>query len=170
MTTPDNLPLRNDFVGTDFQAGVHPTSHNDLATVVLHHRTRLAGLTRVRSTATYTTASLVFQASEFGLIQLTVGYRLYAMTVSRLARVRLYDTVAHRDADVARAPGVRPLDDHGLMFDYVAASVAQQNVTLSPVVDGFDGQSTPTGNVPITVNNLGATGTVAVTLTFLRTE
>lgn len=120
---------------------------------------------RTRTTATFTTASLAPNARSSGTITMAPGYRLYRLQTDRLARVRLYDTLVHREADVARAAGTDPTGDHGLVLDYVTTSTA--TLTLSPLVDGFADSAA----VPITVDNLdNATGTITVTLTYLRTE
>ena len=45
------------------------------------------------------------------------------------------------------------------------------SLDLSPTVDGYDAATTPTGAIAYHVTNLDAsTGTVAATLTWLRTE
>jgi hypothetical protein len=52
------------------------------------------------------------------------------------------------------------------MFDYITTSGDLSN-DLSPTVDGFVATGTA---IPITVTNLsGSTGTVTVTLTYVRT-
>jgi hypothetical protein len=124
----------------------------------------------VRSTATYTTASLVTLASEMGAVTISKAYRLFAISTNRPARVRLYTTSAKRDADITRAVGTSPTGDHGLMLEFVTAA-SLLSADLSPTVDGFDGKITPDGAIPITVTNQDtATGTVTVTFTYIRTE
>lgn len=124
----------------------------------------LAKGARARTTATIVTASLAAGARESGTIQLARGYRVLKVATSATARVRLYGTVAQRDADVARAIGTAPAVGSGVMLDYPSAS-------LSPVVDGFDDKTTPDGVIPYTVDNTGAvTNPITVTLTYLRTE
>ncbi len=118
-----------------------------------------------RTSATYTTASLAAGARESGVVPMAPGYRLLRLRTDRLARVRLYATAAHRDADAARAIGTDPTADHGLALDYV--TTATSVLTLSPLVDGFADSAA----VPITVDNRdAAAGTVTVTLTYVRTE
>jgi uncharacterized protein DUF4082 len=54
---------------------------------------------------------------------------------------------------------------------YQASSSGPLTADLSPVVDGFDGKTTPDGIIPYTITNLsGATGTVTATLTWISTE
>lgn len=123
-----------------------------------------------RTTATYTTTSLAPGAQEIGLINLAPGYRIYKVQLSRQARARLYDTTAHRTADLSR-PKSTPIDegsDHGLMLE-VALETGALTRTLSPVVDGVNFE---TGDgVPITVDNLdSSSGTVTVTVTYVKSE
>jgi hypothetical protein len=41
---------------------------------------------------------------------------------------------------------------------------------LSPLVEGYSGEVPANNNIPITITNLGSTGTVTVTFTFIKTE
>ncbi len=123
-----------------------------------------------RATATATTASLAAGAATSATsITMMPGYRLYSIGTSRPARVRLYTTTAARTADLARAVGVDPASDAGVVLDYVTADA---NVhTLSPLVDGANMESTPTATIAMTVTNLDVgAGTVVVTLVYLPTE
>ena len=122
-----------------------------------------------RTTATYTTGSLVASGQETGVVALAAGYRLYVVSTDRPARVRLYATVAYRDADASRPKGTDPSGDHGVVLEVITASDLLE-VTLAPVVNGavLDGGGSM---VPITVDNLDSTtGTVTVTIDYLRTE
>lgn len=122
-----------------------------------------------RATATYTTASLANNAEETGTVTLAKAYRVLKLQADRACRVRVYDTVAHRTADAARAVGTKPTGDHGLMLEYVFTAAG--TVALSPTVDGFSGESTPVATIPVAIQNTsGSTSTVAVTFTYLQTE
>jgi hypothetical protein len=119
-----------------------------------------------RQTASITTASLTNGASHLGVIPLAAGYRLYAISTSRPARVRLYDTTFNRDGDLGRPAASPPDLNDGLMLDFVTTS-GTLAASLSPLVDGY----VPSGtDVPISVVNLGTPGTITVTLTYVRTE
>lgn len=123
-----------------------------------------------RTTATYTTASLAAGAQEVGTIPMAKGYRLYAISTTVPARVRLYTTIGARDADLTRPVGTDPATGAGVILDYgtVATDLSDD---LSPLVDGFDAKATPDGNIPIAIDNWDtATTTVGVTLTYVRTE
>jgi hypothetical protein len=122
---------------------------------------------RVRTTRTITTASLADDATENSTAVFAAGYRLLQITTDRACRVRLYTTSAKRTADAARVVGTDPTGDHGLVFEFVATG-AVTDYDLTPTVDG----SCPTGtDVYYAIeNNHGSASTVAVTLSYLRTE
>lgn len=124
-----------------------------------------------RATAVKTTAaSLADGATEVGTIAMATGYRVSKIQTDVPARVRLYATAAQRDADVSRAIGTDPTGDHGLLLEYVTTA-SQLTGTLTPVVDGYSLESTPSTGIPITITNLsGAAGSVTTTLTYQRTE
>lgn len=114
-----------------------------------------------------TTASLTTGSTENTTATLKPGYRLLCIETDKAARVRLYDSTAKRTADALRPVGTDPSGVHGVIVDLVTVS---DTLTwwLSPVVDGYTQDSTDT--VPMAVTNLGATGTVSVTLTWVRSE
>ena len=128
-----------------------------------------AGL-QTRATASKTTASLAAGASESGTITLAAGYRLYRITCSAPCRVRLYSTAAKQAADCARPVGTDPTGDHGLILEWVAVT-GLLAADLSPLVDGFDGKTTPDGAIPITIANTNAgVATLTVTFVWIRSE
>lgn len=123
-----------------------------------------------RATATIVTGSLAAGASAVGAVDMAVGYRLYELVTNRPVRVRLYTTVAHRDADAARPLGTDPTGDHGLMLEYVT-TVDTLSASLSPLVDGFSGEDPPSISIPYRIDNLDSVaGAVSCTLTYIRTE
>jgi len=125
---------------------------------------------QTRDTVSKTTASLAVGASESGTISLAAAYRLYKITTSAPARVRLYTTTSKRDADVDRPIGTDPTGDHGLQLEFVSAA-GLLSADLSPLVDGFDGKSTPDGVIPYRITNTGtATATITVTFIWIRSE
>lgn len=103
-------------------------------------------------------------------VEMALGYRLFAITVDRPARVRLYTTADDQDDDLTRPIGIDPHSDSGVMFDYVAIC-ADRRYRTNPTVDGWNDDSPRTSVIPMTVTNLSdTTGTVEVTFEFLRTE
>lgn len=123
-----------------------------------------------RRNAIITTAALGVGGREVGLVQLAPGYRLYRLVTSVPARVRLYTSVAKRDADVSRSIVTASVADSGLVLDYVTTA-SFLGGDLSPVIGGFDDKSIPDGMIAYTIDNLDtAAGTVSCTFTYLRTE
>ena len=123
----------------------------------------------VRTTQTYTTASLAAAARETGTVVLAASYTVMAVQVSTAARVRLYATVADRTADLTRPRGEDPDPevDHGVMFD-LALGAAGTRISTPPAVCVLN--ETPP-NVPLTIDNLDTVPrAVTVTITYLRTE
>lgn len=122
---------------------------------------------QTRTTAVYTTESIASLADETGTLELAAGYRLYRIETNVPARVRLYTDNTKRDADQTRAIGTDPTGDHGVMFDFVTTTTLL-SADLSPLIDGFVASGVDAG---ITVQNRsGSTETVAVTLTYIRSE
>ena len=122
-----------------------------------------------RSTATGTTSSLA-DASQADLdITGFKSYTLMAITTDKAARVRLYVNAATRTADAARAEGVDPTSDAGLIAEVITTGA--ETVIISPGAYGFNLESTPTTNIPCRVTNKsGSTGTVQVGVNILQLE
>jgi hypothetical protein len=100
---------------------------------------------------------------------LAIGYRLYSIQTSRPARVRLYETAAQQAADLTRPVGTDPAATAGVVLEYITTDTGVK--TLSPLVDGASLESSPSGNIPMTVTNRDSvTGTVQVQATWIRTE
>lgn len=123
-----------------------------------------------RETAIYTTESLTDDAEETGTVTLAKGYRLLRIATDVPARLRVYTTAAKRTADATREIGTDPEGDHGVVLDLVTTADLLA-ADLSPTVDGWNNETAPSTSIPIAVQNLsGATDTVSVTFTFIRTE
>lgn len=127
-----------------------------------------------RTTTTAVTSSLAPGVTDSTTtVALAQGYRLYSIATSRKARVRLYGTTAQRSADLARAQGADPASTAGVMLDYVtaAASTVYTFGFGSGVIDGISLAAPPSAVIPMSVtNNDSSTGTISVTLVWIRTE
>jgi hypothetical protein len=122
-----------------------------------------------RATEAYTSASLAAGAIEKGTIELGTAYRVYKVETNKPARIRLYDTVANRDADETRAVGIAAGDYSGLAMEVILTSPL--TIVLPVAVDGFNNASPVSRNIPITITNADSTsGTITVTLTYIETE
>lgn len=126
------------------------------------------GAFEARTTATLTTSSLSDGATENASLTMQAGYRLLKIETDVAARVRVYDSTTSRTADASRAIGTDPTSPHGVILDFVTtASVLSW--WLNPLVDGYTADASTT--VPVAVTNLsGASDTVTVTLTYVRSE
>lgn len=124
----------------------------------------------VRRYATYTTPALAPGASHTTNISLAKSYRLLTATTSVAARVRLYSTVAARDADLSRQAGWDPAWNAGVILDLVTTA-ALLGGSLSPQVVGSSLEATSSANIPITItNNSSSTVAVTVNFQFIATE
>lgn len=131
----------------------------------------LIGTVGLRTTALYTTTALGAGAYELGSIAMAKGYRLLQIQTSAPARVRLYTTAAKQATDAARAVGVDPDPNAGVVLDYLTAA-GYGTVTaadLSPVPTGASTEAAPVTAIPITVTAVGA-GAITVSLTYVSME
>ena len=118
-----------------------------------------------RTTATYTTATLATGASEVFYLTLAKGYRLLHVQTSREARVRLYVTADQRTTDASRSWGVPPSGNHGLVLDF-ATTASMLEADICPAASGH----CESGTVSTSITNLGTSGTVQLTVTYVPTE
>ncbi len=122
-----------------------------------------------RGSVTGTTGSLADAAQADLDITGFKSYALLTITTDRAARVRLYVTAATRTTDAARAEGVDPTSDAGLIAEVITTGA--ETVIISPGAYGFNLESTPTTNIPCRVTNKsGGTSTVQVDLNILQLE
>lgn len=129
-----------------------------------------AGSTPVRATVTKATATIAVGVVESGVVSMAESYRVTKIATDRPARVRLYATIAQRDADASRAIGTAPSGNHGLLMEVITGTGALTMI-LTPQVDGTNFEASPSSNIPCCITNLdSATSAVTVTLTYIRTE
>jgi hypothetical protein len=122
-----------------------------------------------RSTVTGTTSSLADAAEADLDITGFKAYTLLTITTDRAARVRLYVNDATRTADAARAEGVDPTSDAGLIAEVITTGA--DTVIVSPGAYGFNLESSPTTTIPCRVTNKsGSASTVKVDLNILQLE
>jgi hypothetical protein len=124
------------------------------------------GISRVRQDSTINTTSLTTNAGESGTVPLASAYQVLRITTNKPARVRLYSTAAKRNADLLRPVTADPSGDHGCVVEVVTASDLL-GLDMSPAPSGYSMESPPVGAIPYRVDNFGAAGPVAVTLTWL---
>ena len=84
--------------------------------------------------------------------------------------MRIYTNSAARTSDSARSQGTDPSLDIGIITE-VITTTANQTVTLSPAVLGFNDEDPVTDQIPVTITNTGTQANViTVTITLVRTE
>ena len=157
-----------------YVSGTKPAANEPLVVQVF----RTADFTETRELVTRT-VTLVSQPGFsvytvpdqwHGVIPLAHGFRLYRVAADKPCRIRLYSSVASRDADYARWRGTDPAANTGLLLD-VCLIPEVLDLKLSPLVDGISLDSPATVNVAANVERYGtATGPVTFTLYYLRTE
>lgn len=123
-----------------------------------------------RATANATTATLApNESTGITPIMLATGFRIFDISTTKPARVRLYATADMQTVDLPRAIGVDPDPGSGVLLDYVTD--AGDIEALNPLVDGMSLETIPSSSIPMTVTNLDTTaGLVTVSLGYLRTE
>ncbi len=123
----------------------------------------------VRGTAQATTSVISNGASENATITGYKSYVLMKIQTSAAAWIRLYTTTSARTSDASRSQGQDPNPGSGVIAEVITTGA--QTVLMSPGVLGFNDESTPTTDIPITVTNLsGGNSAITVTLTLLKLE
>ena len=163
-TTADSFvvkPVRN-------ASGTHSMEYNPTTGEVTYDTLASGGLPS-RSPPIGATSSLADAAQADLDITGFKSYTLMAITTDKAARVRLYVNAATRTADAARAEGIDPTSDAGVIAEVITTGA--ETVIISPGAIGFNLESSPTTNIPCRVTNKsGSTGTVQVGLTILQLE
>lgn len=123
-----------------------------------------------RNSASATTTSLANNATDSTqTISGYKGYALYSIQTSAAAWVRVYSSTAARTADSGRSSGSDPAPGSGVLAEVITSGASTQLIT--PGVIGFSSESSPNGNIPISVTNLsGSTTGITVTLTLVQLE
>src|SRR3954464_3537064 len=129
----------------------------------------MIGLQGVRASFDHITSALVAGAIETGAVSAFPGWRVIRLETSRPARVRLYPTIAQRDADLNRGIGVKPKSNSGRLLEVVTYT-GQLIWDMNPTVDLAAADSLdPTFFASVT-NLDSVTGSVVTTYTYVRTE
>ncbi len=107
-------------------------------------------------------------ASADVTLDMAKSYWVLGIQTDRQARVRLYLTAAARTADANRPVSTDPTSDAGVVLDYVTGGTGYYS--LSPLAGGYNNDSPATTTVYASVTNYGSTGTVTLTLNWLKAE
>ena len=155
-------------------SGTMPVDEEELVVQVF----RTADFTETRESVTKTVTLVpqpgfsVYRVPDQwnGVVPIAHGFRLYRVAADKPCRIRLYSSLASRDADYARWRGTDPAANTGLLLD-VCLTPEVLDLKLSPLVDGISLESPATTNVAANVERYGdATGPVTFTFYYLRTE
>lgn len=123
-----------------------------------------------RTTAAVATGSLADGATDSS--QNIVGFKSYALLkiqTSAACWVRLYTDNASRTADLSRSESIDPSPGSGVVAEVITTGA--ETVLISPGIIGFNNETVPTTNIPITVTNKsGTTRAFTITLTLLQLE
>ena len=122
----------------------------------------------VRETATLTTGMLNNLAWETGTFTMATSFEILHVELSSIARIRLYNTAANRDADIGRSVYQAASQGMGLILDINATIVLSQS--LDPHAHGSNMDVSPSDSIYYTVTNNSALASITVTFTFLRKE
>jgi hypothetical protein len=123
-----------------------------------------------RTTVTGTTASIASGAAAEVTISAFTGYNLYKIQSSHAAWIRIYSTTQARTTDSTRVIGQDPLPDAGVITEVITVT-ANQTVSLTPAVLGYNDQSPPSNDMYLLItNNSGTSTAITVTVTLVRTE
>ena len=122
--------------------------------------------------ATFTTGSLATGGVQTGTIAMAKTFGLLNVRVSQAARVRLYINAAARTADASRSNQTPPVPgtQHGVLIDLYLDTGDKFVWQMSPAQIGFNWDTTQSTSIYYSVTNLGGTGTVQVTLTYIPME
>jgi len=126
------------------------------------------GGSHTRRWASATVPALASGASanmEFGT---AAGRRILEVRTNRQGRVRAYATPGDRSADVARAIGVDPTGDHGVLLDL--RTEADLSWRLSPTVDAHNMEEPVANALSLNIQNLDGTGDFVVGFLHIPTE
>jgi hypothetical protein len=120
------------------------------------------------------TPTLANQASDTGVVALGKAFAIISISMNLPCRIRLYSSVAFRDADLTRGPTTSlPINSqHGCILDLIIDTTMGLTFpltwVLSPLAYGADVDGGPDGNIAYTVQNLSG-GSSSIQLTFSRT-
>jgi hypothetical protein len=157
----------NTFTGT---ANISPNSTYGLGIISL--RAAISATSPNAAIATFTTASLATNAMQAGTIALAKTFALLNVRVSQAARVRLYVNAAARTADAGRSNQTPPLPgtQSGIIADLYLDTSDKWVWQMTPAALGYNWDVTQNTAIYYTVTNLGNTGTVQVTFTYIPME
>lgn len=157
----------NTYTGT---ATIAPNSTYGMGIVTL--RAAISSTSPNAAVANFTTSSLANGAIANGTVSMAKTFALLHVSVSQASRLRLYSTAAARTADASRPNSVPPTPgtQHGVLADLYLDTNDKFSWTMAPIALGFNWDATQSSNIYYAVTNLGSTGTINVSMTYVPME
>ena len=122
-----------------------------------------------RHTITISTGSLADQSTYNGAATGHKSYGILSVSINAAARIRIYTDVASRTADASRDQYTDPNANSGLIAEFI--TTGSTTLPTTPMILGFNNESTPTTDMPMAITNLsGATTNITVTMSVLKLE
>ena len=123
-----------------------------------------------RTTTSGTTASIANgSAGNIDITSFAKTAVLFSIQTSAAAWVTLYTTSATRTSDASRAETSDPTPGSGVLTEVITTGA--QTISMTPSTIVFNGDGTPAETIYAkVVNKSGSTGTITVTLSFLKLE
>ena len=123
-----------------------------------------------RAAVSVTTDVIKANGTAYADAPLGMAYVLLKLEVSSPARVRIYQTAAHRAADAGRPAGTVPVDDHGLVAEAVLTGGLLSR-HFGPLTLGANQEALPSAWGFLSITNMDVTSkSVTVTVTRLVLE
>lgn len=127
------------------------------------------GTQGVRAEFEHLTSALASGFTESGSVSAFPGWRVIRLETNRPARVRLYPTIAQRDADLDRRAGIKPQGNSGRLLEVVTYA-GELIWDMNPTVDLASADPLDPIFFSAVTNLDTVTGSVVTTYTYVRTE
>jgi hypothetical protein len=127
----------------------------------------------VSTRQTFSTGNFSLTSNATATRDLTGAYKsylLFKIQTSHAAWVRVYTSVAARNADTNRSIDTDPLPGSGVIAEVITTGAQTQ--VLTPAVIGFNDESTPVGTIYLSITNRSGANQSAfnVSVTALKLE
>lgn len=123
----------------------------------------------IRNTVNISTGSLANNDTFNGAATGYKSYGLLSITTSAAAWVRIYSNDAARTNDASRTQGTDPTPNSGVIAEFITSG--STTLPATPMILGFNNESTPTTDMPMAITNLSGSSTnITVTMSLLKLE
>lgn len=130
----------------------------------------LAGTNELRRNVSIATNVITAGDIEVGMVYIANSFELRKIQVDSACRIRLYMTVADRNADLSRPFITTPPVNSGVILDYQFTDVFQ-NIRFDFPILGYDDEINPDGYIAYAITNQDVIDRdINITISILRTE